>query len=43
MPILGWNTAYTLSSNATGIRSDPYLAFNFFVRYKESSQAAFPK
>ena len=31
MPILGWNTAYTLSSNATGIRSDPYLAFNFFV------------
>jgi len=31
MPVVGRNTAFTLLSNATGIRSDPYLAFNFFV------------
>jgi phage tail-like protein len=31
MPAVGWNAAFTLVSNATGIRVDPYLAFNFFV------------
>jgi phage tail-like protein len=31
MPAVGWNSAFTIFSNATGIRSDPYLAFNFFV------------
>jgi len=31
MPVVGWNAAFTTASNITGIRSDPYLAFNFFV------------
>src|SRR5258708_439122 len=31
MPGFGRNTAFTVLSNATGIRVDPYLAFNFFV------------
>jgi phage tail-like protein len=31
MPAVGANAAFTLLSNATGVRLDPYLAFNFFV------------
>jgi phage tail-like protein len=31
MPAAGWNAAYAILSNATGIRFDPYSAFNFFV------------
>lgn len=31
MPALGPNAAFTLLSNATGVRLDPYFAFNFFV------------
>jgi phage tail-like protein len=31
MPAVGLNAAFTLLSNATGIRIDPYFAFNFFV------------
>lgn len=31
MPVIGANLAFSLLSNATGIRFDPYFAFNFFV------------
>ena len=31
MPDVGLNAAFALLSNATGIRVDPYFAFNFFV------------
>jgi len=31
MPAAGWNAAYAVLSNTTGIRFDPYSAFNFFV------------
>jgi phage tail-like protein len=31
MPSVGLNAAFTLLSNATGVRVDPYFSFNFFV------------
>jgi phage tail-like protein len=31
MPAIGANAAFKLLGNATGVRLDPYFAFNFFV------------